>query len=260
MRRIPSPTTSNTSLISPRPNLNCSIPLIQVCRLAFLHIFIFSPPVQLAPPPEEGGDDPFLEPSTSKWKPKPNSKTAKSAAVPSKIPMAKGPSVSTSQRLASAKIRLTVAPTSRTKITSTTRPIQSATRTTTGTMNRPITVPRSASVTKPSLTTRPVKSSATARAISPRKQVVPRTATSRVQPMKPLIPVQKPNATTGSSSTARAGVISRPPFGAATRKAGTPTSTFAGKKPVGPALKEKEDVLILKFDVQGEVEEFQFNV
>jgi hypothetical protein len=77
--------------------------------------------------------------------------------------------------------------------------------------------------------------------------------------MKPLIPVQKANATTGSSSTARAGVISRPPFSAVTRKAGTTASTLAGKKLTGPALK-KEDDLILMFDVQGEIEEFQFDV
>jgi len=32
------------------------------------------------------------------------------------------------------------------------------------------------------------------------------------------------------------------------------------KKPTGSASKEKEDDLILKFDIQEEIEEFQFDV
>ena len=75
--------------------------------------------------------------------------------------------------------------------------------------------------------------------------------------MKPLMPVQKSNSTAGSSSTTRGGVASRPPSSAA-KKAGITASVLTGKKLIGP--KEKEDELILKFDVQGEIEEFQFDV
>jgi len=77
--------------------------------------------------------------------------------------------------------------------------------------------------------------------------------------MKPLVPAQKPNTTSKSSSTTRGGVVSRPPSSATTRKVGTTAVTLVGKKPVGPTL-EKEDDLILRFDVQEEIEEFQFDV
>ena len=55
-------------------------------------------------------------------------------------------------------------------------------------------------------------------------------------------------------------MVSRPPSSAATRKVGKTAGALAGKKPTGPTLKEKEDDLILKFDVQEEIEEFQFDV
>lgn len=77
--------------------------------------------------------------------------------------------------------------------------------------------------------------------------------------MKPLVPMQKLNTTSRSSSITRGGVVSRPPSSAATRKVGTTAGTLAGKKLTVPTL-EKEDDLILKFDVQEEIEEFQFDV
>ena len=83
---------------------------------------------------------------------------------------------------------------------------------------------------------------------------------SQVKPMKPLAPEQKKSTVMGNLST-RSGVVSRPPSSAAARKIGTTTnSVLAGKKPAGPTLKEGEDDLILKFDVQEEIEEFQFDV
>jgi len=58
----------------------------------------------------------------------------------------------------------------------------------------------------------------------------------------------------------RSGVLSRPPSSATTRKAGTGSSTLVSKKPTSSTLKVEEDDLILKFDVQEEIEEFQFDV
>jgi hypothetical protein len=78
--------------------------------------------------------------------------------------------------------------------------------------------------------------------------------------MKPLVPVQK-STTTGSLSTARSGVVSKPPSSATTRKTEPTTSTVTGKKPICKRLKEMEDDLILKFDAQVIlIEEFQFDV
>ncbi|KAF9650952.1 hypothetical protein BDM02DRAFT_3184894 [Thelephora ganbajun] len=215
-------------------------------------------------PSSEDGDELFLEPSTSKLKPKPTSGIAKSSAAPSKIPTRKAPPVTvSSQRPAAIRTRPTVTSTSCTT-TTTTRPTRSRTAiripTATTTTTRPTATSRLTTVTKPPLTARAAKSSATAKAISPRKQIVSRATTSQVKPMKPLVPVQKLNTTAGSSSTVRSGVVSRPPSSATTRKVGITAGTFAGKKPTGPTFKEKEDDLILKFDVQGEIEEFQFDI
>jgi len=52
-------------------------------------------------------------------------------------------------------------------------------------------------------------------------------------------------------------MVSRPPSSATTRKT---TNTITGKKSTGTTLRGKEDDLILKFDVEVEIEEFQFDV
>jgi len=220
-------------------------------------------PVDLAPSSGEDADDMFLEPSTSKWKPK---SSAKSNAIPSKIPKTKAqPTAAPPQRLPTTRTRPTAASTSRTTATSSNNRLTrsaSATRTATTTAKttttRPTTIPRPTNITKPAVTARAVRSSATAKAISPRKQVMSRTATSQVKPMKHLVPARKPNTAAGSSLTAKSGVA-RPPSGV-TRKVGTTAGTFVGKKPTSPISKEKEDDLILKFDVQEEIDEFQFDV
>ena len=54
-------------------------------------------------------------------------------------------------------------------------------------------------------------------------------------------------------------MASRPPS-ATTRKVGKTTGTLAGRKPADSTLKDEDDDLVLKFDVQGEIEEFQFDV
>jgi len=77
--------------------------------------------------------------------------------------------------------------------------------------------------------------------------------------MKPLVPAQKPNTASGSSSTTKSGMVSKPPSSAA-RRVGVATSALTGKKATSPTLKEREDDLVLKFDVLGEIEEFQFDV
>ena len=77
--------------------------------------------------------------------------------------------------------------------------------------------------------------------------------------MKPLVLAQKSN-TTGSSSTTRSGIVSRPPSSAMTRKAIPTVNIATGKKSTGTAFKEKEGELILEFDVEVEIEEFRFDV
>lgn len=217
-------------------------------------------PVDPVPLSDEGGDNPFLESTTSKSKLQSASGTTKSSVATSRIPTTRLPVKASSQKPAVPKTRPTIPSTSRTKTTLTAKPSQSAAavRTTT-TATRPSTAVRSTIGTKPALTARPVKSSATTKAISPRKQLASRVVTSRVQPMKPLVPLQKTNTTTGSSSTTRIGLPTRPPSSASTRKAGTTTSTLAGKKPTGATSKE-EDELVLKFDTQEEVEDFLLEV
>ena len=262
MRTTPFPTTLITPLISLRPNLNCSILSIQVCSLSLLCVYAYLLSVYLAPASDDDGDALFLEPSTSKLKQKPVSGVAKPNVATSKIPVTKVlPTRASARGLVATKIRPTAASTSRATATSATRPTRpAATIRTATTTTRPATTSRPTTVTKPAVAARPVRSSATVKAISPRKQVGSRGAKSQVKPMKPLVPVQKPNTATGSSSTTRSGVVSRPLSSAATRKVGTTAGGLTGKKPVIPTLKEKEDDLILKFDVQGEIEEFQFDV
>lgn len=260
MRKTPISTTSIMSSTSHRLNSSCSTPSTQVRILALSCAFIHSPPVYSVPLSDQGGDNPFLESSTSKSKLQSTSGTARSGIATSRIPTTRLPVKASSQKLAVPKTRPTISSTSRTKTTLTAKPSQSASavRTTT-TATRPSTAVRSITVTKPALTARPVKSSATTKAISPRKQVASRVVTSRVKPMQPLIPLQKANTTTGTSSTTRIGLPSRPPSSATTRKAVTTTGTLAGKNPVGTTPKE-EDELILNFDIQEEVEDFQFDV
>jgi len=212
-------------------------------------------------PSSDDDDNLFLGSSTSTLKPKSSSKTPKPSIVPSKIPVTK--TLPVTQRLAT-RTRPTTVSTSRPKTVSTTRATKPANtiRTVpaiTTTKTRPTTASRPTNITKPALTARPVRSGANAKAISPRKQVVSRAATSLVRPMKSLVLVQKSN-TTGSSSTTRSAVASRPPSSATARKTGTIASTVTGKKPTRVTLKEKEDDLILKFDVEVEVEDFQFDV
>lgn len=258
MRTTPFSTTFITSLISLRLSSNCSIQSTQVGTLALPRDHACLPLVSSVPSSEDD-DDLFLEPSTSRLKPKSASKTVKSGVVPSKIPVTKTlPVTAPSQRLATTRTRPTVVSTSHT-----TRPAQSTNiirtaQATTTTNTRKTTASRPTNITKPALTARPVRSSATVKAISPRKQVGSRTTTSRVQPMRPLVPVQKSN-TTGSSSTTRSGVLSRLPPSATTKKVGTTASIVTGKKPTGSVLKKDGD-LILKFDVEVEIEEFQFDV
>ncbi|KAF9783692.1 hypothetical protein BJ322DRAFT_873988 [Thelephora terrestris] len=233
----------------------------------FDYVFDISPaelellnPIDLVPSSDEGGDNPFLGPPESKLKSKPASGTVKPSAASSKIPTKKPLTATTSsQRLIATKTRPIVASASRNKTTSTAKPSRPADTTRTATTSRPPTASRSTAVMKPTLTARPVKSSATTKAISPRKQAVSRTAGSQVRPMKPLVPVQKSNNTV-SLSTTRSRVVSRPPSSATTRKVGTTASALVGKKPTGATSKGKEDELILKFDVQDEIEEFQFDV
>lgn len=207
-------------------------------------------------PPEEDGDNPFIEPSTSKLKPKSASTAVKHKAPPTTIPAAKSLYAPASHRVAAPRTRPTATSISRLKSV-TTKQTQTTTTTRTTITSRPTVTARPTTVTKPALTARPVKSSATAKAISPRKQVASRTTTSRVQPMKPLVPAPKSAA---SSSTTRSGLPSRPPSSATTRKVGTAPNTLTGKKPAGSSSKGEDDELVLKFDVQDEVEEFQFDM
>lgn len=231
---------------------------------AFPRAFTDLPPVFIVPS-TKGDDNLFLEPSTSMLKPKSASRTVKSGVVPSKIPVTKTlPATVPSQRFPTTRTRPTIVSTSRTGTTSATRSAHSAnaTRTvptTTITKTRQTTASRLTNVTKPALIARPVRSSATTKAISPRKQAIPRATTSRVQPMKPLVLAQKSN-TTGSSSTTRSGIVSRPPSSAMTRKAISTVNIATGKKFTGTAFKEKEGELILEFDVEVEIEEFRFDV